>query len=126
MRPKPNKAVLNWLDNQFVDDLYISTITIAEIRLGIALLPSGKRQNELMLAADYTVKDFVGNQLDFTEKSAYAYATIVAKRTRIGRPISIEDAQIAAIASANEAILVTRNVNDFDLIECLEVVNPFE
>lgn len=125
MRPKPNMDVVNWLDNQFANELYISTITIAEIYLGIALLPDGKRKSAFMRAADFTLKDFSTNQLDFTEKSAFKYADIVSKRTKVGRPISIEDAQIAAIALTNNVVLVTRNVNDFDLIDGLDIVNPF-
>ena len=125
MRLKPDKTVLHWLDDQFADDLYIASITIAKIHLGIALLPDGKRKKELTLAANYTIKDFASNKLDFTEKSALEYAGIVAERTRADRPISVEDAQIAAIALANNAVLVTRNINDFDLLDGLEVINPF-
>ncbi len=125
MRMKPDHHVLDWIDNQLADELYISTITIAEIYLGIALLPEGKRKKALTQAARETMADFADNQLDFTEKSALEYADIVAKRTRAGRPISVEDAQIAAITRENHAIIVTRNINDFDLIG-VDRVNPFE
>ena len=125
MRPRPNLDVINWLDNQFANELYISSITIAEIYLGIALLADGKRKKALTLAADSALNDFTVNQLDFTEKSALIYADIVSKRTKMGRPISVEDAQIAAIALSNKTVLVTRNVNDFDLIDGLNIVNPF-
>lgn len=126
MRPKPNRDVIRWLDQQFSNDLYISSITIAEIHLGIALLPDGKRKKTLRLAADFALQDFAENQLNFSEKSAVEYANIVAKRIKVGRPISVEDAQIASIALANKANLVTRNVNDFDRIDGLNIVNPFE
>ena len=125
MRPRPNMDVVNWLDNQFANELYISSITIAEIHLGIALLADGKRKKALTLAADSALKDFTVNQLDFTEKSALIYADIVSKRTKMGRPISVEDAQIAAIALSNKTVLVTRNINDFDSIDGLDIFNPF-
>ncbi|RTZ66941.1 MAG: VapC toxin family PIN domain ribonuclease [Aquificaceae bacterium] len=126
MRPTPNRGVINWLDQQFSNDLYISSITIAEIHLGIALLPDGKRRKTLKLAADLALQDFAENQLDFSEQSAIEYANIVAKRTKGGRPINVEDAQIASIALVNKANLVTRNVNDFDLIDGLNIINPFD
>ena len=125
MRMKPDHHVLDWIDNQLADELYISTITIAEIYLGIALLPEGKRKKALTQAARETMADFADNQLGFTEKSALEYADIVAKRTRAGRPISVEDAQIAVITRENHAMIVTRNINDFDLIG-VDRVNPFE
>ena len=125
MRSRPNNNVLDWLDNQYVDDLYISSITIAEIYLGIALLPDGKRKTALVQAANDTLTDFTDKQLDFTPKAALEYADIVASRTQSGKAISIEDAQIAAIARANNASIVTRNVNDFEGIE-VEIINPFD
>ena len=124
MRLYPNSNVLDWVDNQYTEDLYISSITIAEIFLGIALLPEGKRKNALTLAAKDTLTDFTDKQLDFTPKAALEYADIVATRTRYGRPISIEDAQIAAIARANSASVVTRNVDDFKETG-VEIINPF-
>lgn len=125
MRPKPDMNVLNWLDRQYADELYITAITLAEIRLGIALLPDGKRKEALSHAADQTLEHFTETQLDFTGKAAQEYANIIAKRTEAGRPISIEDAQIAAITQVNDAVLVTRNVKDFDLIH-IKIINPFD
>lgn len=125
MRSRPNDNVLDWLDNQYIEDLYISSITIAEIYLGIALLPEGKRKTALIQAANDTLTDFTDKQLDFTPKAALEYADIVASRTQSGKPISVEDAQIAAIARANNTSVVTRNVNDFEGIK-VEIINPFD
>ena len=124
MRPCPNNNVLNWLDNQYIEDLYISSISIAEIYLGIALLPEGQRKVALTLAANDALIAFSNKPLDFTQKAAREYADIVASRTRLGRPISVEDAQIAAIVRANNASVVTRNVNDFEAIN-VTIINPF-
>lgn len=125
MRPQPNLDVIQWLDDQLVSELYVSSITIAEIRLGIALLPKGKRQQLLAKAADDMLQDFAGNRLVFDHIAAENYATIVSFCTKSGRPISVEDAQIASIAQANNSLLVTRNIRDFEMIESLEIYNPF-
>ena len=116
MREKPNAQVLNWVDQQYIETLYISAITIAEIRLGIALLPDGKRKTNLSLAATETMKDFSNNCMDFDGGSAEKYAEVVAHCTKQGRPISVEDAQIASVALVNNAVLVTRNISDFEVI----------
>lgn len=125
MRKAPNPSVVNWLDEQFVDDLVISSITIAEIKLGIALLPKGKRKNSLAEMAGEMLQEFVDRQYAFDSLAAIEYADIVSNRTRQGRAISTEDAQIASIARAHNAVLVTRNTRDFEMIEALELHNPF-
>ena len=125
MRPQPNAQVIQWLDEQLVSTLYISSITIAEIRLGIALLAKGKRQQLLAEAADAMLQDFAKNRLVFDHIAAENYAVIVSYCTKSGRPISVEDAQIASIAQTNNSVLVTRNTRDFEMIENLEIYNPF-
>ena len=117
---------MEWLDRQFTRDLFISTITLAEIRLGIALLANGKRKRLLTQAATETLQEFSSTTLNFDEKSAELYAIIVVECTKSGRPISVEDAQIAAISIANKLTLVTRNVADFEVIGNIEIFNPFE
>lgn len=125
MRSQVNANVINWLDDKLEADLYISSITIAEIKLGIALLPSGKKRNLLAEAAHYVLQEFADRQLDFDAQSAEKYATIVAHCTQSGRPISVEDAQIAAISQVHQCILVTRNIRDFEIIDDLDIYNPF-
>jgi predicted nucleic acid-binding protein len=70
-------------------------------------------------------QNFAGRCLSFDEQAASNYASLVARRTRDGRPISIEDAQIAAIALTRGLTLATRNVRDFEQISGLTVVNPW-
>lgn len=125
MRSTPAQAVLNWLDAIPATEFYISTITKAEIELGIALLPEGKRKNALKTAAQSMLAAFQERCLSFTPASASEYATIVASRNKAGRPISVEDAQIAAIALTNNMTLATRNTDDFELINRLRVINPW-
>jgi toxin FitB len=126
MRAAPNPAVLAWVNRQAAHDLYISAITRAEIELGIALLPAGKRRTQLAVQAKAMLdEDFTARCLPFDEKCAPLYAALVAARTRQGLPISVEDAQIAAVSLASRKTLVTRNTADFAQIQGLEVVNPF-
>ena len=125
MRPQPSAQVVAWLDAQPVRQLWTSAISRAEIELGLALMPSGKRQKGLSLAAQMMFEeDFAGRCLSFDESAASCYARIVAARTRLGRPISVEDAQIAAIAQTHQMAVATRNISDFDHIEGLSVVDP--
>lgn len=125
MRPKPSPQVIEWMDKQPVEDLTISSITVAEIRLGIALLPDGKRKSLLAGLAEEMLQEFVDNQLNFDNSAASEYAKIVSHCSKNGRAISTEDAQIASIARVYNAVLVTRNIRDFDMIENLELLNPF-
>ncbi|GAB4405679.1 MAG: type II toxin-antitoxin system VapC family toxin [Rhodoferax sp.] len=126
MRPQPSEAVVAWLDRLPAEEVWTSAISRAEIALGLALMPAGKRQAALARAAQAMFEeDFAGRCLPFDERAALHYAAIVAQRTRAGRPISTEDAQIAAIALAHGLTLATRNVSDFEGIDGLAVVNPW-
>jgi len=126
MKPKPARAVLEWSRREPEDSLFTTAITMAEVLFGIRRLPSGRRRSELEEAAVTTFDlDFGERILPFDEEAAEAYATIVAARQRIGRPITLLDAQIAAIAVARRALLATRNVKDFE--NCgVALVNPWE
>jgi len=127
MKPQPEDKVLVWLNKQLEGEIFTTAITSAEIKLGIALLPEGKRRNALTMAANamFTI-DFAGIILPFEEVSAVHYAKLVAHRTRIGRPITTEDAQIAAIALHHHMTLATRNIRDFEEIENLKLHNPWQ
>ena len=126
MRPQPSVSVVAWLDQQPAGEVYTSAVSRAEIELGLMLMPPGKRQEALSQAAWVMfAEDFAGRCLPFDEDAARHYAAIVSARTRAGRPISVEDAQIAAIALAHRMPLATRNSTDFELIDDLEVVDPW-
>lgn len=126
MRPQPAVGVVAWLDKQPSVEVFTSAISRAEIELGILLLPAGRRQEALSRAARIMFEEkFAARCLPFDEDAASHYARLVAARTRAGRPISVEDAQIAAIALAHRMPLATRNTTDFELIDGLEVVNPW-
>ena len=125
MKLRPETKVLGWMDSFPATEYGVSAITKAEILLGIALLPDGKRKRDLAHAAKLMFEAFPKSCLSFDSAAASRYADIVAGRTRKGRPISVEDAQIAAIALANDMAVATRNTNDFELIRGLMIINPW-
>ena len=127
MRENPAPAVTSWLDSQSESSLYTSTVTQAEILAGIAVLPAGKRRDALATGADLLFQqDFGGRCLGFGSPAAEQYALVRAQRQLAGRPISTEDALIAAIALAAQLQLVTRNIKDFEGIDGLMVLNPWQ
>lgn len=123
-RPAPSLPVLEWVDAQ--DGIAITATTAAELLHGVARLPDGARKSGLTDAIaemlDGPLRDKV---LAFDRAAASHYAEIVAAREASGRPISIADAQIAAICRSRGAALGTRNVRDFDAVG-IAVVNPWD
>jgi predicted nucleic acid-binding protein len=118
--------VVAWVDAHS-GEARVSAITQAEIGLGVSLLPDGKRREALAAAARQMFEeDFAGRCLTFDAAAAENFARLVAARRRIGRPITTQDAQIAAIALANDMPLATRNTDDFEAIRGLLLVNPWE
>src|SRR6202158_5721037 len=114
MKATPAPAVLAWMSLQPPDDLFISTVSMAEILYGIEFLPKGKRRDGLLGEAEVTfVQDFSGRILPFDERAARMFGSIVAARRRQGRPIGIADGQIAAIARGHEASPATRGIGGF-------------
>ena len=126
MRPDPAQKVVAWVASQPTASLFTTSITQAEILLGLMLLPLGRRRRALEAAATSMFEeDFGGRILGFGTDAAPRYAQIASDRRRAGRPISRFDAQIAAIARLAGAALATRNLGDFE--GCgLSVVNPWE
>lgn len=126
MKGQPDPRVRDWLDRRTGDGLFVSAITQAEIGLGIALLPDGKRREALALAAAAMfTEEFAGANLSFDPGAAAHYAALVAYRTRMDRPISTEDAQIAAIALNHGMALATRNLRDFEEIAGITLFSPW-
>lgn len=126
MRASPEPRVLRWMDSLPEAEIWISAVSVAEIRLGIALVPEGKRKESLAEVVEAMFReDFADACLPFDLSAATEYALIVASRTRQGRPISVEDAQIAAIARASGLTLATRNTKDFEGTDGLVLVNPW-
>jgi len=125
MRARPERCVQAWLDAQVSGDLFLTAISVAEILCGIARLPDGKRKRQMLEITETMFReDFQERLLPFDECSATHYANVVTCRQLLGRPISMADAQIAAICLQHRAVLATRNLKDFEALG-LDLINPW-
>ena len=115
MRPSPNPHVREWVDLYPAGELWLTSMTVAELLGGAAILPDGTRKRELGSHIGAVVADlFSGRLLPFDEAAAVAHAQIVAERRRAGAPIGTVAAVIAASCLAAEvSLLATRDVTDF-------------
>jgi hypothetical protein len=114
VRREPSPVVVRSLCRLPSNDLFTTAITEAEIRLGLAILPRGRKHTALRNQLDLILKqEFAGRILPFDSPAADAYAGLVAGRRLTGQPISVFDGQIAAIALTHGAVLATRNLRDF-------------
>ena len=125
MRVAPSPAVLAWLNEQDSTTLFVSTVTIAEIEYGLRVLPDGKRRVGVRDRFEqFLAQAFAGRIRDFDQDAARSYGDVMGGRREIGRPMSVPDGQIAAIARSCGCAVATRNVADFE--GCgLSLVNPF-
>lgn len=126
MRKAPEAPVVAWLDRQPAESVWITSITLFEARLGLALLPKGRRQRTLEAAfARLLEEDLESRVLDFDYAAASEAASLAAERQKAGRPVDMRDTQIAGIALARRATLATRNVRHFRDLK-VPVVDPWE
>ncbi len=125
MRPAPSKAVLSWLNQQSNLNLFMTSISIAEIGYGLRVLVDGQRRNLLQnLFEQFIAQGFDNRILSFDNAAALAYAEIMSHKKALGFPMSFPDAQIAAITRTHHFKLATRNIKDFE--NCgIELINPF-
>ncbi len=124
-KPAPSQALLEWLGAQDDRRLFVSSLTIAELRRGVLSMPSGRKRRALEVwfaGAEGPTRLFAGRILAFETNAAMIWAELMAAGDRRGRPRSAIDMMIAAVAQANNCIVVTGNAKDFDGIE---VFNPF-
>jgi toxin FitB len=110
MRASPAPAVAAWIGSENPADLFTTTIAEAEILLGVAMLPEGRRKNELHEAAQRVIALFETRILPFDSMAAQSLAQMVTSRHRLGLPINDFDALIAAIAHSRGMSVATRNV----------------
>ena len=126
IRPLPASQVIGWLSRQASDDLFLSVISEAELRVGVLLMPPGQKRDKIAAAIEILLGTyFAGRVLDFNRTAARHYAEILTTRRSMGRPVSHQDAQIAAIAKANGIPLATRNTRDFDHVG-VQVIDPWQ
>jgi predicted nucleic acid-binding protein len=102
-----------WLDNQAIDQIWISAIAVFEIRMGIERLVGGRKRRDLEEAFREAISMLEERILPFDSDAAQHAARVHTKRLRLGRPMDIRDAQTAGIVLARTAALATRNVRDF-------------
>ncbi len=126
MREYPDPNVYRWFNDQDESELFLTAVVEAELQIGISVLPQGRRRYELETTLEQTIAiDFNSRVIPFDSEAARAYAMIGAHRRSIGKPITVMDCQIAAIARSNEAAVATRDISDFQ--NCgIEVINPWD
>ena len=115
MKPQPNPGLISWMETVDEDRVFLSVVTLVELRYGIERLPASKKRRRL--------EDWLGHELAlrFEERVlsidsivAHACGRIVARREALGRPIEAMDALLAATAEVHRLTLVTRNDSDFE------------
>ena len=124
IKPSPSESLLAWMADQNDEDLYIASLTVAEIRRGILEKPAGKRRNDLedwFGGPEGPQALFSGRVLSFDEPAALIWARLMADGKARGRSRSALDTIIAAVAEANGCVVVTDNEKDFTDVE---IVNP--
>ena len=125
MQRAPDAAVVGWLDRQAAESIWITSVTLFEARLGLALLPNGKRRASLVASFSRVLEQDLENRvLDFDAGAAVEAAELAARRRRAGRPVDIRDTQLAGIALARHAALATRNARHFADLE-VSVIDPW-
>ena len=125
MLPSPSPRVVEWVAHQPATNLFLTTVSEAELRYGVEILPIGRRRNRLLSAIEGMLRDdFAGRILLFDSPATRSYALVGASRRAAGLPISHADCQIAAIARSVGASVATRNISDFE--DCgVDLIDPW-
>ena len=125
-KPKPSKALLDWMAEQSDQDLYICALTVAEVCRCVLEKPAGRRRRELeswFSGPEGPQALFAGRVLPFDEKAGLVWAKLMADGKANGRPRSALDTIIAAVAEANDCVVVTDNERDFDGVVSINPIN---
>ena len=121
----PDAGVLTWIDEQMVETLYLSTVTIAELRYGLATMPEGKRQTIFQDRLEREVLGvFNGRVLSFDLNASRSYSQIMAQAKQSGKAIGMADGYIAATAASRGMMVATRDTSPFEAAG-LTVINPW-
>jgi predicted nucleic acid-binding protein len=123
-KPAPSEPLIAWLSEQADEDLFIASLTVAEIWFGVLEKPAGKKRAQLeswFASPEGPQSLFAGRVLPFDEKAGLIWARLMAEGTKAGRPRSALDMILAAVAEANHCIVVTDNEKDFT---GLKYINP--
>jgi predicted nucleic acid-binding protein len=124
MKPEPDPAIRNWLDEQTAETLYLSSVTVAELMFGIGTLPKGKRKDKLTAALDGVLTLFADRILPFDMNAACHYADLAVKARAAGRGFPTPDGYIAAIAASHDFAVASRDSSAFTAVG-LTVIDPW-
>jgi len=126
VRPKPQPQVLDWFEVSDERLLYLSVLTLGEIRKGLTDLPQGKRRTRLETWLEVELRArFSGRLLPIDEQVADRWGHLAAQAKRNGRPLAVIDGLLAATAMHHNLTLVTRNIGDFAELQ-VPLLNPWE
>lgn len=120
----PSSKCIRWLDEQAAETLYITTVSYAELQIGILRIPDGKRKNDLAARITEALKLFKHRTLALDVEAAEQLAQIVVRMAKIGRKADAPDTYIAAIAASHGFAVATRNVKHFEHAG-IKVINPW-
>lgn len=124
MKPAPEAAVRDWLDEQAAETLYLSSVTIAELTFGIGALPQGHRRDRLTAALEGVMAMFGERILPFDTEAARRYGDLAVRARAAGRGFPTPDGYIAAIATAHDFAVASRDASAFEAAG-LTVINPW-
>ncbi len=126
-KPVPSETLITWMADQSDEDLYISSLTVAEVRRGLLEKPRGRKRTELekwFAGPEGPQALFAGRVLGFDENAALVWARLMAEGNAKGKPRSALDMIIAATAEANDCVVVTDNERDFAGLKFINVLRP--
>ena len=124
MRPRPNDIVRRWLDEREEGTLYLSSVTLAELLVGVAIAPDGKRKQELRSELVARLMRFGGRILPFDDHAAHHYAQLFLAARKTGQGFPIPDGYIAAIAASRGFAVATRDTAPYAAAG-VAVINPW-
>lgn len=124
MKPAPDRAVRDWLDEQAAETLYLTSVTIAELVFAIGALPAGRRKQALATTLDGVLGLFGGRILPFDADAARRYADLAVAARDAGRGFPTPDGYIAAIAVSRRFAVATRDTRAFDAAG-VAVIDPW-
>lgn len=126
LRPIGNPGVLAWLDQQDIETLFLTTISLAELRHGVAALPDGRRRKSLSTALEDRVIPLFGSRvLPFDAAATRAYAAIRVRAQKAGKAIGAADSYIAATVAAHGFAIATRDGSAFEAAG-ITVIDPWK
>jgi predicted nucleic acid-binding protein len=123
-KPAPNAGVISWLSDSIEDELFLSVLTLGELRKGLDRLPSGKRRDRLVTDYGTLRSRFSSRLLPVTAAIAERWGTLAATAAREGGHLHVVDGLLAATALVADLTVVTRNVGDFERT-AVPLIDPF-